>query len=73
MRHAARDWKIGARDRIRRSPELHLETVRGVQELLASGDNSDARTARRIARDLLELDFANDAELLAMLREPAVA
>ena len=72
MPHAARDWKIGARDRIRRSPELHLETVQEVRDLLASGNVSDARTARRIARDLLELDFANDAELLALLREPAV-
>lgn len=71
MPYPARDWKIGARDRIRRSPELHLETVQGVQELLASGDDSDARTARRIARDLLDLDFANDAELLALLTEPA--
>ena len=72
MPYAARDWKIGARDRIRRSPELHLETVQGIRELLASGDDSDARTARRIARDLLDLDFANDAELLALLREPAI-
>ena len=72
MPHAARDWKIGARDRIRRGPELYVETVQEVRELLASGNVSDARMARRIARGLLDLDFANDAELLALLREPAV-
>lgn len=72
MPHAARDWKIGARDRIKRSPELHLETVQEVRELLVSGNASDARTARQIARDLLELDFANEAELLALLREPVI-
>ena len=63
------DWKIGARQRINRSPELRAETIEGIRELLATGDSEDRMVARGMARDLLGLEFAGDVELLAQLRQ----
>ena len=63
------DWKIGARRMIKRSPELYAETVEGIRELLATGDDEDHRVAYRLARGLLELEFETDAELMAQLGE----
>ena len=67
------DWKIGARQRINRSSELRIETVKGIRELLATGDSGDGMVAREMAQDLLELEFASDAELLAQLRQSVAA
>ena len=73
MNPVAVDWKIGARERINRSPELRDETIKGVHELLATGDEEDRLVARDIAQGLLELEFDSDAELLAQLGEPVAA
>ena len=67
------DWKVGARERIRRDPELRALTIQDVQELLASGEDEDQRVARRIARGLLELEFETDAQLLELLKQPISA
>ena len=67
------DWKIGARELIRRDPELRVAIAEDVRELLATGNNEDRRVAYRMARGLLELEFDNDAELLALLRETVPA
>lgn len=67
------DWKVGARERIRRDPELRALTIQDVQELLATGGDEDQRVARRIARGLLELEFDTDAELLELLKQPISA
>ena len=67
------DWKIGARRMIKRDPELHSETVKGILELLTTGDDEDRRVAHNIARGLLELEFDTDAELLEQLRQPISA
>lgn len=63
------DWKIGARDLIKRSPELHAGIMEDVHELLTTGDEEDRQVAHTIARGLLELEFDSDAQLLAQLRE----
>lgn len=65
----ATDWKIGERRRIRNSPEYHALTMNGVRDLLATGDDEDRQVAFDIARQLLELEFDSDAELLAQLGE----
>ena len=67
------DWKVGARERIRRDPELRALTIQDVQELLATGDDEDRRVAHTLARGLLELEFETDAELLEMLKQPISA
>lgn len=67
------DWKIGERRRIKNSSEYHALTVEGIRNLLATGDQEDRLVARDIARDLLELQFDSDAELLAQLVEAAPA
>ena len=67
------DWKVGARERIRRDPELRVLTLQDVQELLATGDDEDRRVAHTLARGLLELEFETDAELLEQLRQPISA
>ena len=67
------DWKIGARELIGRNPELRVGIAEDVRELLATGDDEDHRVAYRMARGLLELEFDNDAELLALLRETVPA
>ena len=67
------DWKVGARERIRRDPELRALTMQDVQELLATGDDEDRRVAHTLARGLLELEFETDAELLEQLRQPISA
>lgn len=67
------DWKVGARERIRRDPELRAETVEGIRELLTTGDEEDRRVAHHLARGLLELEFDTDAELLAQLRDSVPA
>ena len=67
------DWKVGARERIRRDPELRALTIQDVQELLGTGDDEDLRVARRMASGLLELEFETDAELLELLRQPVSA
>ncbi len=67
------DWKIGARELIKRSPELRVGIVEDIQELLATGNDEDQRVARRMARGLLELEFETDAELLEMLKQPISA
>ncbi len=67
------DWKVGARHRIKRSPALRDETVKGIRELLATGDDEDRRVAHNIARGLLELEFDTDAELIEQLRQPISA
>lgn len=67
------DWKVGARERIRRDPELRALTIQDVLELLATGEDEDQRVARRIARGLLELEFETDAELLELLKQPISA
>ncbi len=67
------DWKIGARRMIKRDPELHAETVKGILELLTTEDDEDQRVARSMARGLLELEFETDAELLEQLRQPISA
>lgn len=67
------DWKVGARERIRRDPELRALTLQDVQELLATGDDEDRRVAHTLARGLLELEFETDAELLEQLRQPISA
>ena len=64
------DWKIGARRMIERDPELRAETVKGIRELLATGDDEDYRVAHSMARGLLELEFDSDEELLEQLAEP---
>ena len=63
------DWKVGARERIKRDPELYAETVKGIRELLAADDDEDRRVAYHLARGLLGMEFETDAELLAQLRE----
>ena len=63
------DWKVAARERIRRDPELRALTIQDVQELLSTGDEEDRRVAHTLARGLLELEFETDAELLVQLRE----
>ena len=67
------DWKIGARQRINQSPALRAESIEGIRELLATGDFEDGVVARGMARDLLELEFASDAELLAQLGQAVAA
>ncbi len=67
------DWKVGARERIRRDPELRTLTMQDVQELLSTGDEEDRRVAHTLARGLLELEFETDAELLEQLRQPISA
>ena len=67
------DWKVGARERIRRDPELRSETVKGIRELLDTGDDEDRRVAYHLARGLLELEFETDAELLEQLQQPISA
>ena len=67
------DWKVGARERIRRDPELRALTMQDVHELLATGDDEDRRVAHTLARGLLELEFETDAELLEQLRQPISA
>ena len=58
---------------IKSSPELRLETTKGIHELLATGDDEDRQVAYTIARGLLELEFETDAELLELLKEPVSA
>jgi hypothetical protein len=67
------DWKIGAREMVWRSPELRVEMMKDIQELLATGDDEDRQAARRLAKDILELEFDTDEELLAQLRESIAA
>lgn len=67
------DWKVRARERIRRDPELRTLTMQDVQELLSTGDEEDRRVAHTLARGLLELEFETDAELLEQLRQPISA
>ena len=69
----SQDWKIGAREMLRRDPELRVLTMQDVQELLATGDDEDRRVAHTLARGLLELEFETDAELLEQLRQPISA
>ena len=64
------DWKIGARDLIKRSPELHAGIMEDIRELLAAGNDEDRQVAYTLARGLLKLEFDSDAELLAQLQEP---
>ena len=63
------DWKVAERRAIKRNPELRTETVKGIRELLTTGDDEDRRVAYHLARGLLELEFDTDTELLAQLRE----
>lgn len=72
MNPAAEDWKIAARRRAQSSPEYRTELTLSIAELLETRDAADRRAAHHLAQGILELDFANDAELLALLREPAV-
>ena len=58
---------------IKRNPELRVEMVKDIRELLATGNNEDQRVARRMAHGLLELEFDTGAELLAQLRESVPA
>ena len=67
------DWRIAERRAIKRDPELRMETVKVIQELLATGDDEDRRVAYHLARGILELEFDSDAELLAQLGEPVAA
>ena len=67
------DWRIAERRAIKRDPELRMETVKVIQELLATGDDEDRRVAYHLARGLLELEFDSDVELLAQLGEPVAA
>ena len=67
------DWKIAERRAIKRDPELHSETIKGIRELLATGDDEDQRVAYHLARGILELEFDSDEELLAQLAEPVAA
>lgn len=69
----SQDWKIGAREMLRRDPELRALTIQDVQELLSTGDEEDRRVAHTLARGLLELEFETDAELLEQLRQPISA
>lgn len=71
MNPAAEDWKIAARRRAQRSPEYRAELSLAIAELLETRNDEDRRVAHHLARGILELDFANDAELLALLPEPA--
>ena len=64
------DWKIAERRAIQRDPELRAETVKGIREFLATGDDEDRRVAYHLARGLLELEFNSDEELLAQLGQP---
>ena len=64
------DWKIGARELIKRNPELRIGMAEDIRELLATGDDEDYRVAHSMARGLLELEFDSDEELLAQLGEP---
>jgi hypothetical protein len=54
-------------------PELREETVKGIQELLVTGDDEDRRVGRLMAGGLLQLEFDTDADLLAQLRESIAA
>ncbi len=67
------DWKIGARELIKRSPELRVGIAEDIQELLATGSDEDRRVAHRMARGLLELEFDTDVELIEQLRQPISA
>ena len=67
------DWRIAERRAIKRDPKLRMETVKVIQELLATGDDEDRRVAYHLARGLLELEFDSDEELLAQLGEPVAA
>ena len=67
------DWRIGAREMIKRNPELRVAMVKDIRELLVTGNDEDQRVARRMARGLLELEFDTGAELLAQLRESVPA
>ena len=67
------DWKIAERRAIKRDPESRTETVKGIRELLATGEDEDRRVAYHLARGLLELEFDSDEELLAQLGEPVPA
>ncbi len=58
---------------IKRNPELRVEMVKDIRELLVTGNDEDQRVARRMARGLLELKFDTGAELLAQLRESVPA
>ena len=63
------DWKIGVRRMLKSDPEFRIEMEKDIRELLATGNNTDRRAGRRMARGLLELEFDTDAELLAQLGE----
>ena len=64
------DWKIGAaRDGLAEPGNLRVEMMKDIQELLATGDDEDRQAARRLAKDILELELDTDEELLAQLRE----
>ncbi len=73
MGRASVDWKVGARERVRRDPELRALTIQDVQELLSTGDEEDRRVAHTLARGLLEFDFETDDELLELLKQPISA
>ena len=67
------DWKIGARRMIKRDPELRAETLKGIRELMGTGDEEDRTVAYILARGLLEFDFETDDELLELLKQPISA
>ena len=67
------DWKIGVRQMLDNEPEFRIEMEMDIRELLGTGNDSDRRVARRMARGLLELEFETDAELLEQLRQPVSA
>lgn len=67
------DWKIGARRMIKRDPELRAEMLQEIRESLATDDAEERHISCVMARDLLELEFETEAELLAQLRESAIA
>ena len=67
------DWTVGVRNMAVRDSEFRAGLTDHIRELLATGNDEDRQAARRLAKDILELEFDTDEELLAQLRESIAA
>lgn len=67
------DWTVGVRNMAVRDSEFRAGLTDHIRELLTTGNDEDRQAARRLAKDILELEFDTDEELLAQLRESIAA
>ena len=56
-----------------RDSEFRAGLTDHIRELLITSNDEDRQAARRLAKDILELEFNTDEELLAQLRESIAA